>query len=466
MFLQFISLPILSRLLSVEDFAIVALAMVVPLFANTFSDAGLGRSLVRTQTYDPVEWSSVFWFLVAVGLLLGLMVVLVAPLYARAMDEPTLLPVVLVLALVPMMQAFMAVPQAAIERSYRFDRISNLIVAAGIVSILTALILAYLGFGYWSLIAQQVVLASVRFAGFLWLSDFSPRLTLNMVKLKSHLNFGKNTLLFSGVMTVQNQAPILAFQTLFGALPVALWSMVERVGRLPRTGIVGPVSQVAMVSMSRQWREGEGAQEVSRSYFAAMRLLSTLFFPAFLLLAFNGEPAFRWFLSDPWGDVAIIFALAIPALLIDSVNSLGAQVFMVANRTDLRLRMAIERAVLGLAVIFAALPFGFEVTVAARSAFSVIYLPRYWSYLRQCVPVDTLAGIRILLLPLSMGVAAGLCFYFFIAPHMSSDLIHTVALIGVALIALGATAALSWKRLRADMSWLKQSGRVKEVSSD
>ena len=451
--LQLLSLPLLSRLLSIEDFAIVGLGMAVILFANTFSDAGLGRSLVRVQHYNPTEWDTVFWFLTALGLGLAGLVAIVAPFYAGAMDQPALLPVVIVLASVPFMQALTAVHQAAIERDYRFDVMSGVIGFAGLTGVCVAISLAMLGFGYWALVLQQVVLALVRLVGLLWLSPVRPQFRFQAPLLRPHLKFGVNTLMFSGVLTAQAQIPVLAFNQVFGTVAVSLWTMTERIFRFPQQALLGPLSQVTMVSMARQWRDGAGQEQVGTSYRAAIRLLMTLTFPGLVVLALNGRPIFVWLLSAPWGDVALIFALALPSLMIEMVTSVGARVFMVADRTDLRLRMAVERFLIGVPLFLAALPFGLTTAILVRSLFMVAYLPRYFSYLNRCVPLRTLDVMGPALVPLCIGtVVGGGCWWL-------GDL-HPLVLIACGVLASGCAAAISYRALLADIGWLRQSALV------
>lgn len=457
--LQILSLPILARLLSIEDFAIASLGMAIPLFANTLSDAGFGRSLIRTPRYDDTEWSSVFWFLAALGVVLGLLVVLIAPFYARAMNHQELVSVVIVLAIIPTFQSLMSVHQASIERAFRFDVMSGVLAVAGIISVGAALGLAFLGFGYWALVIQQVLLVSVRLIGVFWLSNFRPKLVFRLSMLKPHVKFGTNTLLFSGVMTLQNQAPVIAFNQMFGTLAVSLWSMTERVARLPRLGLIGPLSQVAMVSMSRQWRDGAGAAEVGQSYISATRLFATLMFPGMLVLAWNGRPVFTFILSEPWGDIALIFGLAAPGFLIDMVTSFGARVFMVADRTDLRLRMAIERCILGLTVFFAALPFGLEAAILVRSSFAIMYLPRYWNYMNRCVPLSVRAEVSPLIIPAGTGLIFGALGPFITAPLSPSYAVQTFVVLCLCIFASALAAIFTWNSLKADVVWLRKSAQ-------
>ncbi len=455
--LQVASVPLLARLLEMHDFAIMALGMTIPLFANTLSDAGLGRSLVRSQDFDADEWSTVFWFLGCVGIGLAMMVAAAAPIYASVMREPELIAVISALALVPLIQAGVSTHQASLERDFRFDQISKVTVAAGIAGVLLALGLALAGAGYWALVVQQIATAGLRAVAFAWLSGFRPHLAFSTKLLMPHLNFGKNTLLFSGVMTLQSQIPVLAFGQALGSQAVSLWSMTERASRPARTGLAGPVAQVTLVSMSRQWRKGEGAEEVAGLYLSATRLLATLLFPGFIVLALAGESVFVWLLSEPWRPVAHIFALAVPALLMDAIASNGARVFMVADRTDLRLRMAVERLLLGAAVFFAALPFGLELAVAARSVFALVYMPRYWGYLGRCVPLDRWSAAWTLVPPTVVGIGLGLTVRQVISGTELGLTLSALLTFACAAASVGLAGLVALKPLRTDVTRLKAS---------
>ena len=85
---QILVLPILARHLTVEEFAVMALAMTVVIFAGVMSDAGLGRSLIRSPTFSQAEWSTVFWLLVGVGLLLALGIAAAAPVWGIQRPRP------------------------------------------------------------------------------------------------------------------------------------------------------------------------------------------------------------------------------------------------------------------------------------------------------------------------------------------------------------------------------------------
>jgi O-antigen/teichoic acid export membrane protein len=185
--------------------------------------------------------------------------------------------------------------------------------------------------------------------------------------------------------------------------------------------------------------------------------LAILLFPGLIVAAFHAQPVFVLLLSDPWGDVAPLFGLAVPALLVELVSSVGAKVFMVANRTDLRLRMSIERFILGTAFFLVALPFGLEIAIAVRSIFAIAYMPRYWHYMNKCVPLTVMAEAKALILPICIGLVVMTLGLYIRAPDGFSTLVDCAIVIGLSFVATGITILLAYNQVVADTAWLKNS---------
>jgi O-antigen/teichoic acid export membrane protein len=176
---QVLVLPIIARQLTVADFALMALAMTVVVFSGVLSDAGLGRSLIRTPHTEQDEWSSVFWLLVLIGIGLAAVVVLISPHWALFFNEPRLTALLCAMAPVPLCQAISSAPSAEIERREAYSDIAVLQVITTVISLGLAIGLALAGAGVWALVAQQLALAFVRLIGIARLTRFRPSLTFS-----------------------------------------------------------------------------------------------------------------------------------------------------------------------------------------------------------------------------------------------------------------------------------------------
>ena len=385
-FSQLAILPILARFISVEEFGLVALAMVVVVFVQLFSDAGMSRSLIRQPTIIPAEWNGVFWLLVLVGIVLSGLTLMIAPFWAWYYEEPKLFNLTAVLAVVPLFLALNAVPTSRLERDDRWPLIALIRFGAALAGLVVALALALMGFGAWALVMQQVTIAVVQCLLAFYHSPFRPMSPRTRTSLRSHFNFARDSIAVSILQTAQRQVPVMMIGDFLGTKIVGLHAMAQRLLMQPHQAITAPVSQVVYVRMAEAQ---DSPAQLGQLYVGSVRLLALAIFPPMAVLAGAGGEIFAFVLSEPWREIEWIFALAVPGIVIEAATLMPLGIMLQAvGRTGLNLRMMTEMTVLRLLAIAAALPFGILGVSLAISLFMLAYLPRMWSYGRRAVPFD------------------------------------------------------------------------------
>lgn len=390
---QVLVLPVLARFLDPVAFGDMALAMSIVVFAQILSDAGMGRSLIRQPKEDPAEWNSVFWLLAAVGLGLAVLVVTLAPFVAQALDRPRLLWMLLALSLLPPLSALSAVSVARMEKDGQFPQLAVIRTLAGVVGLVAVLGLALAGAGVWALVAQQLAIAVVQAAGSVWRSAFRPGAPRNFTPLGGHIRFSRDNIGVSLVFSLHRQAPALLISPILGTAALGLFSMAQRFLNLPRTALAGPVAQTVFVRIAKVQSD---RQKVADIYTASCLMLVLAVFPPMATLAGSASSLFPLLLSDTWTISATIFTLAAVGIMVEIATSCIGVLLQALDRTTLRLRMILERTVLRTMMIAAAVPFGLEAAAASISVFSVLYLPRLFSYVRQVAPVSGRGLLRLL----------------------------------------------------------------------
>ncbi|MFQ6550883.1 oligosaccharide flippase family protein [Aestuariibius insulae] len=444
---QILVLPIIARALTVEEFALMAMAMTVVVFCSVLSDAGLGRSLIRSPGYDLTEWSSVFWLLTGVGIALMLLILAIAPGWAAFYGETDLIPVLAALSVVPLFLALSAAPNAEIERRENYTGIASVQMATTVISLSLAVLLALAGAGVWALVAQQIAIAVIRLAGILWLTEFRPRLTFSARLLKPHLIFAKDALLISAISTVRAQVAVVAVGKGLGQSPLGLYSMSERFARVPQLGLAGPMSTVVYVRMAKAQDKPDRLVAI---YLASLRLLSVALIPPLALLAVAGEAVFTILLSADWTPVATIFALSIPGLAIEAISVVClACLFRATARTDLLVRLTIEATLLKSVLVVAAAAISLNAVALSLTIWGLLIAPRAWALAARIVPLRMADCLRTLAVPTAIGAAfAGL--HIWIAGSSGIGYPAELALsAALAAAALGTTALVERRKIRA-----------------
>ena len=272
-----VSTIILSRLLVPTDFGAFAILQLPLGWLNLLADAGIGAALIQRPYLTPDDEQAGFTLRLLLALLLGAVLFpaagWVGQLYGLDGETADMLRL---LALGPALSAFGTVPGVRLNRELRFDRLAlaewgSLLVGQG-----TAVILAVMGAGLWSLVAGSLLTI---LAGSLLVNIFAPwrpRLALPAGAGRTLLHFG---LPYQGqglVHLAKDQAvPALGGLFFAGArLGYLTWS--QDVARWPRL----PADYAARVAFPAFARLQQNAAELNQLLQTTLRLVGWLSFGA------------------------------------------------------------------------------------------------------------------------------------------------------------------------------------------
>ncbi|MBL8529232.1 MAG: oligosaccharide flippase family protein, partial [Burkholderiales bacterium] len=166
---QLLSLTWLSRLLMPQDYGLVAMAMVVTNLANLVRDMGMSQALIQREALNDETILTSFWFTSGVGLVLGVAVVVLAPLAALAFEAPGVTGILWLLAVTFPVAGATTVHQALLERDSRFPILARIAAVSAVSGLAVGVTAAYLGAGAYSLALNSLTVALVSSAQF-WLA--------------------------------------------------------------------------------------------------------------------------------------------------------------------------------------------------------------------------------------------------------------------------------------------------------
>jgi len=147
---------VLARLLSPDDYGAVAIAMVFITIANVFVSNGFGNALIQKKDADNLDFSSVFYFNIAVGIGFYIIIFFSSPYIARFYDMPVLSSGLRILGLRIIVASVNSIQQAYVSRHMLFKRFFWATLFGTLLSGIVGIFLAYHGFGVWALIAQYL----------------------------------------------------------------------------------------------------------------------------------------------------------------------------------------------------------------------------------------------------------------------------------------------------------------------
>lgn len=150
-------LAVLARLLTPADFGVVAVAAMILPLATALLDGLIDVPTIREDGLDRGGLSNLVW--VGLALMVGLigLIWIAASSLSLLLNSPRLDEVLRVLCFGLMLQPFIAAGNALLRREHRFGAAAVFLIASGATYVISAIILAFMGFGIWSLVFGQLL---------------------------------------------------------------------------------------------------------------------------------------------------------------------------------------------------------------------------------------------------------------------------------------------------------------------
>lgn len=386
-FLQIISVVVLSRLLSPEDFGLMAMISPLMLFVMLFGQLGLNNAVITARAVSPAQLSTLFWINSGVAALLAAIFAASAPLISWFYGEPALVPPVLVLACSILVSAAGAQHQALISRSMRFGQLAMIEVIAGTVGFLFAVLIALIHPSIWALVASTVTAALVSSAGSWLSSGWRPTRQFRLAEAMPMIHFGKGMLGFNIFNFFSRNLDNILIGRFAGPVQLGYYDRAYKLLLFPLSQINQPVGRVVIPILSRLIDEPERYRAF---YLRAVQQLALFTLPGVVFLLVNASDAIPAVLGEQWGPSVPIFVWLGFAALHQPISATTGWLFISQSRTGEFARWGLVVAVTSIAAFVAGLPWG-AVGVAAAYALSDLFIrmPIVWYWIGRKGPVRT-----------------------------------------------------------------------------
>ena len=305
-----ISQLILARLLAPEEFGMVATVTMVVNFADMFADAGFQKYLVQHSFRDKEDLHAnanvAFWTNFGVSVVLWCLIAVFNDPVAAFVGNPSLGFPLAVACLSLSLTSFSSIQMALFHRSLDFKSLMPVRLASTLLNFGSTLALAFMGFGYWSLIVGTLAANVVNAVGLTLLSEWKPRLFYSFDLLKAMFSFSGWTLLESFTIWLSTWAGTFIVGQFLGATELGYY-------KTPITFVSGcfniitnATTPILFSSLSRlQFDREEYVAYLRRFQFVVALFLVPLSAGIFIFR----EPLVALLLGDQWGKSTLMFGL-------------------------------------------------------------------------------------------------------------------------------------------------------------
>lgn len=345
---QFILSIVLARLLSPADFGLIALVMVFIAIATVFVQSGFNTALIQKKNADALDFSSVFYASLVVAFALYFLLFCCAPLIANFYEMPALSKVVRVLGLTLFFGVFNSIQEAYISRNMLFKKLFYRSLGAIIPSGILGVVLAYLGFGVWALVWQQLFNAFV-ICVIMWFTvKWRPQLSFSLSRVKSLFSYGWK-LLASALLDVgYNNLRNLVIGKMFLPETLGFYSRGSQFPVLIVNNINASIQSVMLPALSSFQDDLNRVMQLTRR---AIVTSSFVILPLMAWLAAVAEPLVKVVLGEKWLPCVPFLQICCISYAFWPIHTSNLSAINAVGRSDIFLKLEIIKKILGLMVL-------------------------------------------------------------------------------------------------------------------
>ena len=301
-----VGLMLLARVLEPHEFGVIGFAMLYLTMVEVVGDLGTGEALVYWPERRDDATQVTFLVNVAAGIFWSLTSLLVAPLVAGFFHEPNGAIVLRVLSVTTLIKFLGNTHDALAKKDLRFRSRTGPELALTAIKSAVALVLAYLGFGAWSLVWGHIA-GIAAWTILLWfIIPWRPSLRVPTDLLAPMLRYGRGILAVELLAAFMFYVDVVGVGRYLGVTALALYQMASRIPDSSIMVLIWVAASALFPAFAKLHAEGA---DIQRAYLVATRCMAAMTLPACLGLAFLARPVILVFFGSHWAAAAPILSI-------------------------------------------------------------------------------------------------------------------------------------------------------------
>lgn len=345
---------VLARLLSPDDYGLIAMITVFITISQVFVDSGMANALIQKKNADNLDFSSVFYFNVALCFVIYIILFITSPFIAKFYGKNELTPLLRVLGITIIISGLKNVQQAYVSKKMLFKKFFFATLGGSLIAAVAGIALAYMGAGAWALVVQQILNVTIDTI-ILWFTvKWRPQKVFSISRLKGLFSYGWKLLVSALIDTFYNNLRQLLIGKIYSSADLAYYNRGQQFPNFIVSNINASIDSVLLSALSS---EQDHIQKVKTMTRRAIKTSSFIMWPMMIGLAVLSKPLIIILLTDKW-------LAAVPFLQIFCINY-GFQPIQTANlnaikalgRSDLFLKLEITKKTIGIVILIVSMQF-------------------------------------------------------------------------------------------------------------
>lgn len=328
--IQIVMTVILSRLLTPAEYGIVAIANIFIAFFNILCDIGIGPAIIQYKDLSKYELEHIFSFTAYIGFLISFVFFISSWPIALYYGNEDLIPVCQILSFTILFNCLNIVPLNLHFQKKKFEMIATVTLSIQLTGAISAIILAFSGFGVFSLVTQQIVTSFAMFLFFSLRSKLSLHLIIDKEPLKRIVEFSVYQFLFNIINYFSRNTDKLLIGKFIGLSSLAQYEKSYHLMLMPLQNITFVVTPVMQPIFSDFFKD---LHEMAEKYMKVFEVLCFIGFPLSVLLYFCSNELILLFFGQQWLEAITPFRILSLTVGLQILNGTSGSIYQAAKAT-------------------------------------------------------------------------------------------------------------------------------------
>jgi teichuronic acid exporter len=342
---------ILARILSPKEFGLIGMVTIFITISEMFINSGFSQSLTRKNDCTEIDYSTVFNFNILISTLFYSALFFAAPFIAKFYGEESITNLIRVLSLSLIINSLTLIQRVIITKKLNFKLLNNTLVFSNIISGTISIILAYKGFGVWSLVFKNIIRDIISSSIFWIINKWIPIFTINKKSFKELFGFGYKLLLSGIIGSIINNIQYILIGKYFSANELGFYTRAELFKNLPSQNIESVISSVSYPALAKIQDDSEKLTLGFKKLF-----LNAVFLVSFFMVgtAVIAEPLIIILVGEKWRQSIIYLQMLTVVGFMYPLLSININLANIVGRSDLYLKFQFISQLISLIIIIPA----------------------------------------------------------------------------------------------------------------
>lgn len=346
--IQFIPGIVLARLLSPEDYGSIGMLTIFISVSMVIMDGGFGTALIQKKRPTQVDYSTIFWWNLFLSVLLYVVLFGAAPYIADFYHMSILCPILRVQSICLIVSALNMVQGNQMTKRMVFKKISIVKISINIVSLSVTLIMAFMGYGVWSLVAQGLISAIGTWMAYSIMNRWRPDFVFDRNSFRELFSFGFFMALTKIINEVFNNIQGILIGRYFNAATMGYYSKGKSLERMSVNTITQSISAVTLPYYSEYQDDKTKLANAIKKLTSAV---SYVIYPLMFILILVAKPLIVLLYSDKWLESVPFFQILCLAGLAICLQGINFSAISAIGKSKTQFHWTIIKRLIGLSLL-------------------------------------------------------------------------------------------------------------------